>query len=126
MNESAISNILVDVDFLENELKRIGRAHLCSVFTELRLVSLTILLSKLFMNVVQTTSIPLENAVQDFLIPANRMKSYSVVRPKRLQALLEKLAKYGTTQRDAGMRELAERRRKEADAVGRIFPGELR
>ncbi|KAF4575090.1 hypothetical protein EYR36_006446 [Pleurotus pulmonarius] len=110
MNESAISNILVDVDFLENELKRIGRAHLCSVFTELRL----------------TTSIPLENAVQDFLIAANRLKSYSVVRPKRLQALLEKLAKYGTTQRDAGTRELAERRRKEADAVGRIFPGELR
>ena len=38
MNENAISNILVDVDFLEDELKRIGRSHLSSVFVELRLV----------------------------------------------------------------------------------------
>jgi hypothetical protein len=39
MNENAISNILIDVDFLEEELKRIGRPHLSSVFAELRLVS---------------------------------------------------------------------------------------
>lgn len=38
MNENAISNILIDVDFLEEELKRIGRPHLTSVFAELRLV----------------------------------------------------------------------------------------
>jgi hypothetical protein len=38
MNENAISNILIDVDFLEDELKRIGRSHLITVFTELRLV----------------------------------------------------------------------------------------
>jgi len=38
MNENAISNILIDVDFLEDELKRIGRSHLTTVFTELRLV----------------------------------------------------------------------------------------
>jgi hypothetical protein len=39
MNENAISNILIDVDFLEDELKRIGRSHLVTVFIELRLVS---------------------------------------------------------------------------------------
>jgi hypothetical protein len=39
MNENAISNILVDVDFLENELRRIGRSHLTSAFVELRSVS---------------------------------------------------------------------------------------
>ena len=39
MNENAISNILIDVDFLEDELKRIGRSHLATAFTELRLVS---------------------------------------------------------------------------------------
>lgn len=39
MNENAISNILIDVDFLEEELKRIGRPHLSGVFGELRLVS---------------------------------------------------------------------------------------
>lgn len=38
MNENAISNVLVDVDFLENEFKRIGRPHLTTVFTELRSV----------------------------------------------------------------------------------------
>jgi hypothetical protein len=38
MNENAISNILIDVDFLEEELRRIGRGHLSSVFVELRTV----------------------------------------------------------------------------------------
>ena len=38
MNENAISNVLVDVDFLEDEFQRIGRPHLTSVFTELRSV----------------------------------------------------------------------------------------
>ncbi|KAF4619283.1 hypothetical protein D9613_005102 [Agrocybe pediades] len=110
MNENAISNILIDVDFLEDELKRIGRSHLSSVFTELRL----------------TTSIVLGGTVQEYLVPANRHASYSAVKPKRLQALLEKLARFGSTQRDAAGRELGERRRKEAEAVGRVFPGENR
>lgn len=39
MNENAISNILIDVDFLEDILKSIGRSHLAAVFVELRLVS---------------------------------------------------------------------------------------
>lgn len=39
MNEKAISNILIDVDFLEDSLGHIGRPHLASVFSELRLVS---------------------------------------------------------------------------------------
>lgn len=39
MNENAISNILIDVQFLEDEFKRIGRSHLSSVFTELHVVS---------------------------------------------------------------------------------------
>lgn len=48
MNENAISNILTDVDFLEDELKRIQRPHLASVFTELRLVSFY------FFNIIRT------------------------------------------------------------------------
>ncbi|KAJ2916455.1 hypothetical protein MD484_g4020, partial [Candolleomyces efflorescens] len=110
LNENAISNILIDVDFLEDELKRIGRGHLASVFTELRL----------------TASIPLNNTVQEYLVSGNRQSSYAVVKAKRLQALLDKLAKYGSQLRDAASREQAEKRRKEADAVGRIFPGENR
>ncbi|KAG6915658.1 hypothetical protein DXG01_010528 [Tephrocybe rancida] len=110
LNENAISNILIDVDFLDEELKRIGRSHLSSVFVELRM----------------TTSIPLSDTVHEYLVPAMRHTSYNAVKHKRLQSLLEKLARFGTTQRDLGARELAEKRRKEADAVGRVFPGEGR
>ena len=48
------------------------------------------------------------------------------MKPKRLQALLEKLAQFGASQRDAVSRELGEKRRREAEAVGRVFPGESR
>ncbi|KAF8917838.1 exocyst complex component, sec15 subunit [Mucidula mucida] len=110
LNENAISNVLNDIDFIEDELKRLGRQHICVVFNELR----------------STTSIPLNNAVQEFLVPTNRSTSFANVKPKRLQVLLEKLSKFGATKRDAAGRELAERRRKEAEAVGRLFPGEGR
>ncbi|KAJ6576017.1 rsec15 [Mycena vulgaris] len=110
MNENAISNILINVDFLEDELRRIGRGHLSTVFVELR----------------TTTSIPLNNTVQEYLVPAMRQTSYASVKQKRLQALLDKLAKFGASQRDAPARELGDKRRKEADAVGRLFPGEGR
>lgn len=38
INDYALSNILVDVDFIEEELKRNGRAHLNAAFNELRSV----------------------------------------------------------------------------------------
>ncbi|KAF7332249.1 Rsec15 protein [Mycena kentingensis (nom. inval.)] len=110
MNENAIQNILMDVDFLDQELQRIGRGHLSALFVELRTM----------------TAIPLNNTVQDFLVPAMRQTSFAVVKHKKLQSLLDKLARYGATQRDAASRELGDRRRKEADAVGRLFPGEGR
>lgn len=36
MNENALSNVLVDVDFLEEEFKRNGRPQLMNAFGELR------------------------------------------------------------------------------------------
>ncbi|TFK55453.1 rsec15 [Heliocybe sulcata] len=110
INENAISNILVDVDFLEEELKGIGRGHSTSAFAELR----------------STTSITLSDTVQDYLVPSIRQTSYSAVKPKRLQALLDKLAKFGGSCRDNPSREKGEKRRREAEAVGRLFPGESR
>jgi len=110
LNENAISNVMVDVDFLEAEFKRIGKGHLVSAFAELR----------------ATASIPLSDTVQEYLKPNVRQASYIAVKPKRLSALLEKLAKYGASRKEPAERERAERRRKEADAVGRIFPGESR
>lgn len=38
MNSNAVSNIIVDLDFLESELKGIGRPHLNDAFLELRQV----------------------------------------------------------------------------------------
>jgi len=64
--------------------------------------------------------------VQDFLKPNIRQASYASVRPKRLSTLLEKLAKFGASCKDPAERERGEKRRKEADAVGRLFPGESR
>ena len=45
MNENAISNILIDVDFLEEEFKRHGRPDLATAFVELRVVSAPLPLS---------------------------------------------------------------------------------
>ncbi|EGO02172.1 hypothetical protein SERLA73DRAFT_177975 [Serpula lacrymans var. lacrymans S7.3] len=110
INENAISNILVDVDFLDGEFKRIKRPHLIIVFSELRTM----------------TAIVLNDKVQDYLVPQIRQASYSTVKPKRLQVLLEKLSKYGASCRDNASRDKGEKRRKQADAVGRLFPGENR
>lgn len=127
MNENAISNILIDIDFLEEELKRIGRSHLSSAFVELRMVSNTFHVSRLLYRVFsKTANIPLSDTVHEYLVPAMRHTTYGTVKHKRLQALLEKLAKYGASQKDPSIREIAEKRRKEADAVGRLFPGEGR
>jgi len=75
---------------------------------------------------VQTTSVALSDQVQQYLVPQVRQQSYGMVKHKRLQALLEKLTKYGSSCRDAPSRERGDRRRKEAEAVGRLFPGEGR
>jgi hypothetical protein len=38
--------------------------------------------------------------------------------------LLEKLARYGATRPDRASRELAEKRRREAEMLSRIYPGD--
>ncbi|KZT13017.1 rsec15 [Laetiporus sulphureus 93-53] len=108
MNENALANVIMDIDFLEDEFKRGGHAHLNASFLELRLMA----------------SVVMEDKVQQYLIPAKRRANYSVVRPSRLQALLEKLARFSAECRDAPSRETGEKRRKEAEAVGRLFDGE--
>ena len=65
-------------------------------------------------------SIPLNNTVSEFLNPQMRTSAYANVKPRNLQILLEKLAKYGSVTRAPAEREKAERRRKEAEAVSKI------
>jgi hypothetical protein len=70
--------------------------------------------------------IPLQDTVQEYLKVNVRHTSYPTVKPKRLAVILEKLARFAGQSRDPGDRERGERRRKEADLVGRVFPGENR
>lgn len=68
----------------------------------------------------------MSDSVAEYLVPSLRQTTYATVKPKTLAALLEKLARYGGSRRDQTSRERGERRRKEAEAVGRLFPGESR
>ena len=43
MNENAMANVLVDVDFLEEQFRGAGRAGLVSLFSELRAVRSSLL-----------------------------------------------------------------------------------
>lgn len=72
------------------------------------------------------TSIVMSDSVTDYLVPSLRQTTYATVKPKKLASLLEKLARYGGSCRDHALREKGEKRRKEAEVVGRIFPGESR
>jgi len=110
LNMNALSNVNIDLDFLESEFKRIGRPHLQDAFAELRL----------------SISIVLDNLVQDYLTPSVRQSSYALIKPRRVHILLEKLAKFGKSSRDSAEREVGEKRQREADSVGKIYPGESR
>ncbi|KAI0031663.1 exocyst complex component sec15 subunit [Vararia minispora EC-137] len=110
INENALQNVLTDIGFLEDTFIAMGHEHVNKSFTELR----------------ATIALALSETVSQFLIPAARQASYREVKPKRLQAVLEKLAKYGASLRDPVARERADRRRREAEQVGRLFPGESR
>ncbi|KAI9574653.1 exocyst complex subunit Sec15-like-domain-containing protein [Boletus coccyginus] len=104
MNENAVANMVTDMTFLEGEITRIGRGHLNSSFIELHSMA----------------KIILTDTMQDYLNTSVRQTSYSEVKPKRLQALLEKLARYGATRRDNPSRERGEKRRKEAETLHRM------
>jgi exocyst complex component 6 len=75
---------------------------------------------------IKTLTIVLSDKVQEYLVPSVRQASYAIVKPKRLQALFEELAKFGASAKDPIERDKGERRRKVAEAVGRLFPGESR
>jgi hypothetical protein len=134
LNENAIANVLIDLDFLEEQFRSAGRANLASLFTDLRSVSvaqsvaafLTLNHLSSAETSTQITSIVLSGSVADFLVPSRRQTTYANIKPKKLAALLDKLARHGATCRDQPSREKGERWRKEAEAVGRVFPGENR
>jgi len=92
------------VDFLEDEFKKLGKANLTSVFSELR----------------ATASIPLKDDVSAFLTPSVRQANYGNVRPKNLANLLDKMARFGGSSRVRTEQDKGEKRRLEAQAVARL------
>ncbi|QRV87739.1 exocyst complex component Sec15 [Ceratobasidium sp. AG-Ba] len=104
MSEDAIRNMLVDVDFMNEQFEEIGRSGAMSAFKELRMM----------------TSIVFNNAVPEFLQLQTRQAKYSLVSPVKLQALLEKLARCYSTGR-APDREKADKYRRDVDAVARMI-----
>lgn len=68
----------------------------------------------------QMAEVVLQDKVQEYLHPSVRQTSYGDLKPRRLQTLLEKLVKYAVSRRDHASRGQAEKRRKEAEAVGRL------
>jgi hypothetical protein len=73
---------------------------------------------------IQTVSIPVNDKVAQY--HDHRQTKFALVKPRKLQALLEKLARYGSTRSDRPSRELGEKRRREAEMLNRIYPGESR
>ncbi|KAF8341518.1 exocyst complex component, sec15 subunit [Cantharellus anzutake] len=103
VNDNALANLMVDIDFLDTEFKNLGRSF--TSFQELRMAC----------------NIAMNNQVSTYLQPATRRSQYSVINPKNLKSLLEKLSRYGLEGRNAAERESGARRRKEADAVARLI-----
>lgn len=75
---------------------------------------------------IKTLTIVLSDKVQEYLVPSVRQASYAIVKPKRLQALFEELAKFGASAKDPIERDKGERRCKVAEAVGHLFLEESR
>jgi hypothetical protein len=118
-NEPALANVLADVKFIEDEIRRLEKPALDRVLEEVRQAS-----PKLSHGVKaltnQTINIILSDAIPGYLEPSIRQSSYAAVRPTRLALVLQKLAKGTAATPGGGAMSRAERRRMEADQVARL------
>jgi len=104
INENGLRNLLLDVDFLEGEFKKLGKANLTNVFSELR----------------ATIAIPMRDDVSSFMTPSERKAAYPNVQPRRLASLLNKMARFGLASRIRAEQEKGEKIGLEAQAVSRM------
>ena len=103
-NEAALSNVMADVTFVETEIRRLGRPELDNVFDEVK----------------QTMNIILSDAVSGYMEPSIRSMSYAAVKPARLSVMLLKLSRGLAMGKTPIMQGRADKRRREADEVGRL------
>lgn len=116
-NEPALANVLADVRFIETEVKRMGKASLDNVFTEIKLVGQRVISAN-----CETLGIVLSDAVSAYMEPSIRSLSYSAVKPSRLSAILAKLGRLPPpgTRQSMQLVERSQRRRQEAEQVARL------
>jgi hypothetical protein len=113
--------VLSDVRFIETEVKRMGKASLDNVFSEIKLVSDSegVIEGSL---TGQTLGIILSDAVSAYMEPSIRSLSYAAVKPARLSAILAKLGKPPPpgSRQSLQLAERSQRRRAEAEQVARL------
>ncbi|KAK4689058.1 exocyst complex component 6, partial [Tremellales sp. Uapishka_1] len=104
-NEAALASVIADVNFIDTEIKRLGKDQLDKVFDEVKL----------------TISIILSDAVSAYMEPSIRHLSYSAVKPQRLATILAKLGKGAAIGGPNSNYAKSERRRREADEVAKLI-----
>ena len=116
-----MANVLADVKFIEDEIRRLEKPALDRVLEEVRQAG------PKTSNAVkaltgQTINIILSDAIPGYLETSIRQSSYAAVKPSRLSIVLQNLAKGTAATPGGGSMSRSERRRMEADQVGRL-PG---
>lgn len=128
LNEQALKNLVDDVTFIEKEVKRLEKPGLDDVFDEIKSVSRAKHPSHQE-HAMFTASRPsqiinliLSEAVQAYMEPSVRQGSYAVIRPRNLQTVLEKLARYVPDPRNMTPDDAVRmtRRRREAEMVAKL------
>ncbi|KAG9015549.1 hypothetical protein FRB94_000154 [Tulasnella sp. JGI-2019a] len=104
INDAGLTNLAIDIEFLEDQFQRPGKPDLTGVFNEIQTI------------VTMVT----KDDVGSYLIPAKRQKLYPNVQPRKLGNLLEKLGRFTPTTRSAPELQKSEKRRQEAQAVSRL------
>lgn len=116
----ALGSVLADVNFVEAEIKRLGKSELDHVFDEVKLVSCVAPCLPRLKNGLQTINIVLSDAVSAYMETSIRQMSYAAVRPIRLAVILVKLGKGAAAAGGPAAMGQSDRRRREADEVAKL------
>lgn len=121
-NEPALANVLADVKFIEDEIRRLEKPALDKVLEEVRQVCPWLIIGCSTLLMLQTINIILSDAIPGYLEVSIRQSSYAAVKPKSLAIVLQKLAKGTAATPGGGSMNRSERRMMEAGSVSRL-PG---
>jgi len=104
INEAALANLTIDMNFLETEFNRLGKSNVASNFDEIR----------------KMVAIITKDDMSSYLNAARRQSLYGNVQPRKLASLLEKMGRYAPKARLLVEQQRAERRKMDALTVARL------